>query len=175
MSNGTITFANNVGKFDLDVTTFQLATLFAWNQRPTDKISFENLLLATELPDPELRRTLWSLAAFPKIKKQIVLYEPEVQTPKDFKANTVFWINQDFSLIKNGKPQKRGRINLIGRLQLSTEKSQEEDNDSIVQLRILRVQVSVVEPPTAYFYLKFESISNFFSFLGSDNSNPENT
>jgi len=34
-------------------------------------------------------------------------------------------------------------MNLIGRLQLSTERSKEEDNDGIVQLRILRVQVSV--------------------------------
>jgi len=44
---------------------------------------------------------------------------------------------------KNGKLQKRGKMNLIGRLQLSTERSKEEDNDGIVQLRILRVQVSV--------------------------------
>lgn len=43
---------------------------------------------------------------------------------------------------KNGKLQKRGKINLIGRLQLSTERSKEEDNECIVQLRILRVQVS---------------------------------
>lgn len=42
---------------------------------------------------------------------------------------------------KNGKLQKRGKINLIGRLQLSTERSKEEDNECIVQLRILRVQV----------------------------------
>ena len=42
---------------------------------------------------------------------------------------------------KNGKPQKRGKINLVGRLQLSTERNKEEDNEGIVQLRILRVQV----------------------------------
>jgi hypothetical protein len=54
-----ITFANAVGRFDVDVTTFQMAVLFAWNQRPVDRISYENLRLATELPDPELRRTLW--------------------------------------------------------------------------------------------------------------------
>jgi len=35
-------------------------------------------------------------------------------------------------------------MNLIGRLQLSTERSKEEDNDGIVQLRILRVQVRVL-------------------------------
>lgn len=40
--------------------------------------------------------------------------------------------------------QKRGKINLIGRLQLSTERSREEDNQSIVQLRILRVQVTYI-------------------------------
>lgn len=50
---------NEIGRFDIDVTTFQMAVLFAWNQRPKDKISYENLRLATELPDPELRRTLW--------------------------------------------------------------------------------------------------------------------
>lgn len=50
MSNGTITFANNVGRFDLDVTTFQMAVLFAWNQRPAERVSYENLRLATELP-----------------------------------------------------------------------------------------------------------------------------
>ena len=48
-----------MGKFDLDVTTFQMAVLFAWNERPKEKISLENLRLATELPDAELRRTLW--------------------------------------------------------------------------------------------------------------------
>ena len=47
-----------------------------------------------------------------------------------------------FKCRKNGKMQKRGKINLVGRLQLSTERSKEEDNQSIVQLRILRVQVS---------------------------------
>ena len=54
-----ITFANDVGKFDLEVTTFQMAVLFAWNQRPKDHISYESLQLATELPDTELRKTLF--------------------------------------------------------------------------------------------------------------------
>lgn len=141
MSNGTVTFANQVGKFDLDVTTFQMAVLFAWNQRPFDKVSFENLRLATELPDPELRKTLWSLAAFPKLKRQVLLCIPEVKSPKEFEDSTLFLMNQEFALIKNSKPQKRGKINLIGRLQLSTERSKEEDNEGIVQLRILRTQV----------------------------------
>ncbi|KAK9498548.1 hypothetical protein O3M35_003156 [Rhynocoris fuscipes] len=145
MSNGTITFSNDVGRYDVDVTTFQMAVLFAWNQRPFDKISYENLRLATELPDPELRRTLWSLVAFPKLKRQVVLFSPEVQSPKDFDENTGFWINQEFALVKNGKLQKRGKINLVGRLQLSTERSKEEDNESIVQLRILRVQEAIIK------------------------------
>ena len=50
----------------------------------------------------------------------------------------------DFFLIrKQGKLQKRGKINLIGRLQLTTEKTREEDNEGIVQLRILRTQVMI--------------------------------
>ena len=38
-----ITFANKVGKFDLEVTTFQMAVMFVWNERPREKITFENL------------------------------------------------------------------------------------------------------------------------------------
>lgn len=45
---------------------------------------------------------------------------------------------------KAGKLQKRGKINLIGRLQLTTEKTKEEDNESIVALRILRTQVRLL-------------------------------
>ncbi|XP_041463342.1 cullin-5-like isoform X2 [Lytechinus variegatus] len=145
MSNGIITMKNEVGMFDLEVTTFQMAVLYAWNQRPLDKISLENLRLATELPDHELRRTLWSLVAFAKLKRQLVLMQPEAKSPKEFVDGTVFWVNQDFAVIKNGKPQKRGKINLIGRLQLSTERSTEEDKEGIVQLRILRTQEAIVK------------------------------
>ncbi|KAJ8315497.1 hypothetical protein KUTeg_007647 [Tegillarca granosa] len=145
MSNGIITFANDIGRFDVEVTTFQMAVLFAWNQRPKDKINYEGIRLATELPDTELRRTLWSLVAFPKIKRQLLLCSPEVKSPKDFDDSTNFMVNQEFALIKNGKVQKRGKINLVGRLQLSTEKSKEEDNEGIMQLRILRVQEAIVK------------------------------
>uniref|UniRef100_A0A8C2WJB3 Cullin-5 n=1 Tax=Cyclopterus lumpus TaxID=8103 RepID=A0A8C2WJB3_CYCLU len=145
MSNGIITFKNEVGQYDLEVTTFQLAVLFAWNQRPRERISFENLKLASELPDAELRRTLWSLVAFPKLKRQVLSYEPVVSSPKDFAEGTLFYVNQDFSLIKNSKVQKRGKINLIGRLQLTTERMREEENEGIVQLRILRTQEAIIQ------------------------------
>ena len=42
---------------------------------------------------------------------------------------------------KDSKVQKRSKVNLIGRLQLSTGKAKEEENDGIVALRILRIQV----------------------------------
>lgn len=93
-----------------------MAVLFAWNERQTDKISFENLRLATELPDAELRRTLWvtyyqfkfeiqylffpqSLVAFPKLKRQILLCEPEAKSPKDFSDVSLFWVNQEFAVM----------------------------------------------------------------------------
>ncbi|KAK7107916.1 cullin-5-like [Littorina saxatilis] len=145
MSNGIITFCNDMGRYDLEVTTFQMAVLFAWNQRPREKLSYESLRLATELPDAELRRTLLSLLFFPKIKRQVMVADAEVKGPKDIHDGTMFWVNQEFSLIKNGKVQKRGKLNLIGRLQLSTEKSKEEDNEGIMQLRILRVQEAIVK------------------------------
>ena len=47
--------------------------------------------------------------------------------------------------MKNGKLQKRGKLNLIGRLQLSTEKTREEDNEGIIQLRILRTQEAIIK------------------------------
>lgn len=145
MSNGIITFCNDMGRYDLEVTTFQMAVLFAWNQRPREKLSYDSLRLATELPDAELRRTLLSLLFFPKIKKQVLVADSDVKGPKDINENTMFWVNQEFALIKNGKVQKRGKLNLIGRLQLSTEKSKEEDNEGIMQLRILRVQEAIVK------------------------------
>ena len=69
MSNGTITMATSVGKYDLDVTTFQMAVLFCWENRRFEALTLENLRLATELPETELRKTLWSLVAFPKLKR----------------------------------------------------------------------------------------------------------
>lgn len=64
----------------------------------------------------------------------------------------VFWVLQFFFFLltfaqcnffrKNAKVQKRGKINLIGRLQLTTERMREEENEGIVQLRILRTQAS---------------------------------
>lgn len=39
----------------------------------------------------------------------------------------------------------RGKVSLIGRLQLSTEKWREEENDGILQLRVLRTQEAIVK------------------------------
>lgn len=50
---------NDLGRYDLEVTTFQMAVLYAWNSRRHDRISFESLRLATGLPENELRRTVW--------------------------------------------------------------------------------------------------------------------
>lgn len=58
-SNGVLMFTNDQGRFELEVTTFQMAVLFCWNDRPNDQITYENIRLATELPDVELRKTLW--------------------------------------------------------------------------------------------------------------------
>lgn len=63
-----------------------------------------------KLADPELRRTLWSLVAFPKLKRQLLLMDPVGLAPKDFTENTLFWINQDFAIIKNGRIQRRGKV-----------------------------------------------------------------
>lgn len=58
---------------------------------------------------------------------------------------------------KNAKVQKRGKINLIGRLQLTTERMREEENEGIVQLRILRTQVSVCQRNLTVLFLSLLS------------------
>ena len=75
--------------------------------------------------------------------------------PSEFTEETLFKINHDFGILKNSKLQKRGKMNLIGRLQLSTEKARKEENESIMQLRILRTQEAIIK------ILKMRKVSNF--------------
>ena len=42
---------------------------------------------------------LQSLIAFPKVKRQVLLCEPEAKQPKDFTDNTMFWVNQEFGIM----------------------------------------------------------------------------
>ena len=73
--------------------SLQMAVLFCWENRRHDKLTLENLRLATELPENELRRTLWGLVAFPKLKRQLLVYEPAVSKPTEFDNSTLFSIN----------------------------------------------------------------------------------
>ena len=90
-----------------------------------------------------------------------MVYEPNVSKPSEFTEETLFKINHDFGILKNGKLQKRGKMNLIGRLQLSTEKARKEENESIMQLRILRTQEAIIK------ILKMRKVKNliFVNFL----------
>ncbi|KAK6108277.1 Cullin-5 [Brugia pahangi] len=144
-SHGTVIFTNKMGKFDLDVTTLQLSVLYCWNDRPHEQLSFECLRTATQLSAPELVRTLYSLVAFPKMRHQVLCTDCSTLNSRDFNDSTLFWINQQFTVIKNGREQNRGRINLIGRLQLSMKTNVQEEHDDIIALRILRVQEAIVK------------------------------
>ena len=42
---------------------------------------------------------LQSLVAFPKMKRQVLLMDPEAQSGKDLTPKTVFWVNQEFALV----------------------------------------------------------------------------
>ncbi|CAB3396904.1 unnamed protein product [Caenorhabditis bovis] len=146
-SSGTMVFGTaSGGKFDLDITTFQMAVLYCFNDRAHEKISLETLRLATELPDAELNRTLMSLTAYPKMKSQVLLCDLQSPfTARDFTDSTRFYINHNFHVVKNGKVQSRGKVNLIGRLQLSLEANTEKEHESIVALREFRVQEAIVK------------------------------
>jgi cullin-5 len=45
MSNGTITLNNSNGQYDIDVTAFQMAILFCWENKRNDKLTLEHLRL----------------------------------------------------------------------------------------------------------------------------------
>lgn len=49
------------------------------------------------------------------------------------------------ALRRNNKQQYRGKLNLIGRLQLATEKNREEENQEIVFLRSERCKEAIVK------------------------------
>uniref|UniRef100_A0A914MJA6 Cullin protein neddylation domain-containing protein n=1 Tax=Meloidogyne incognita TaxID=6306 RepID=A0A914MJA6_MELIC len=111
-----------------------------------DRLTFDAIRLATELSETELIKTLLSLVAFPKTRHQLILCDsPQPILPKSFGKTTQFWINQQFCLIKNDKPQTRGKLNLIGRLQLNQEQGVEQEHEEILQLRKFRVQEAVVK------------------------------
>lgn len=57
--NLQITFTSDVGQYNIKVTALQMIVLFVWNPRPKDKISLEDLRLATGLSDSDLRSVLW--------------------------------------------------------------------------------------------------------------------
>ncbi|CAF0963826.1 unnamed protein product [Adineta ricciae] len=145
VSNGQLTFASKAGKYDLDVSTLQASVLFAWNHRPTNKLTFSELKLATNIPETELKKTLWSLVSFAKLKQQLICYEPHGQSHQDLSESSLFWINYDFTIIRAGKVQTRGHINMIQRLQLNTEKGREEENEEIMFLRGERTKEAIVQ------------------------------
>ncbi|TKR86667.1 hypothetical protein L596_011212 [Steinernema carpocapsae] len=145
LSHATIKFETVCGMYELDVTTFQMTVLFCWNDRPDDKISLASLKLATEIPEVELNKTILSLVAFPKSKNQVLLCDCESLNPKDFTESTIFWINTEFAIVKGGKPQARGRANLVGRLPLNVEQMNRKEHDEIIALRELRTQEAIVK------------------------------
>jgi len=129
----------------LDVSTLQASILFAWNHRPTTKLTFNELELATNIPKIELKKTLWSLISFNKLKQQLISYEPHVESYQNLHDSSLFWINYDFTLIRAGKTQTRGHINMIQRLQLNTDKGREEENEEIMFLRGERTKEAIVQ------------------------------
>ncbi|XP_065178681.1 cullin-5-like [Sycon ciliatum] len=145
LSSGIITMTTDVGSYDLEVTTFQMAVLFAWNQRPQESLSLADLALATELGDVELRRTVWSLSHMPKLKRQLLLVEPSAKNPREFTPETSLRINHQFAVIRNNEVQRRGKVSYVGKLQLVTERVRDEVGEGIIALRILRLQEAIVK------------------------------
>jgi cullin-5 len=145
MSSATIVINNTNGKYDLDVSALQLSVLNAFNDRPTAKLTYDDLKTATELVDIDLNRTLMSLVAFPKLKQQLLLTDCHPIIPKSFTDSTMFWINQSFGITKNDKIQSRGRLNLIGRLNIVTDAAVDQEGDEVIRLRQFRLQEAIIK------------------------------
>ncbi|KAI6213785.1 hypothetical protein M3Y94_00192600 [Aphelenchoides besseyi] len=146
-SSGIVTFVSNRGKYDLELSAFQMAILFCYNDLPQfEKRSLESLRVATELPDADLIRTLLSLVINPKTKIQVMLTDCNPINPKQFNEQTKFWINHDFAIIKNGdKAQSRGKLTLINRIIMNQESIEDEAHNEIMRLREFRIQEGVVK------------------------------
>uniref|UniRef100_A0A915KR75 Cullin family profile domain-containing protein n=1 Tax=Romanomermis culicivorax TaxID=13658 RepID=A0A915KR75_ROMCU len=127
-SHGVLVFLNNRGKFEIELTTFQMAVLMCWQDFDRKKISYESLRLLTDLAISSPRSSL---------------------SGGDFTDSTEFWPNDEFTLIKNNKSQSRGRLNLVGRLQMISsgdqQKMVEQEHEDIVQLRKFRIQEGIVK------------------------------
>ncbi|TGZ63379.1 hypothetical protein CRM22_006954 [Opisthorchis felineus] len=145
LSHGLLTFTSDRGRFDLELTAYQIVLLYAWNRRFDEKVTLDSLLTATGLQDNELRRTLWTLCEHPRMEQQVILYSPKAKSEKEFTESTQFWLNLNFANTRSGKSQARRRINLIGKLQLTQEILNEEENMAIVELRQLRAQEAIIK------------------------------
>ncbi|RTG84829.1 cullin 5 [Schistosoma bovis] len=134
----TSCISNNTPSLNLDIITIKILSGGAWLLRPQPQSSIS---LPAELEDflPQ------SLCEHPKLEQQIICYSPKVSSEKQFTAKTEFWLNLKFTNTKMGKVQNRRRINLIGRLQLTHEITNEEESMAIVELRQLRAQEGIIK------------------------------
>ena len=84
------------------MTSIQIAVLSSWNRRPNAKLTIDDLLLSTMLPEIELRKSLFSLAQNPKLKIQLILtdLETKIKDANVFTKETQFRVNRGFALIK---------------------------------------------------------------------------
>lgn len=145
LSHGSMIFKSKLGKYELEVTSLQIAILSSWNRRPNSELLIKDLLLSTKLPEAELRKSLVSLTQNPKLKVQLLLTESGIKAKdgKEFKANTKFRVNRSFSLIKGGKVAPRGKVSLIGRLPLVADRASKKELDDIALIRSLRTQEAI--------------------------------
>uniref|UniRef100_A0A0X3P9L1 Cullin-5 n=2 Tax=Schistocephalus solidus TaxID=70667 RepID=A0A0X3P9L1_SCHSO len=145
LSNGVVAyFVDSDNHVELEMTTLQIAVLFAWRHRMEQRLRLDSLLTATGLSDSELRRVLVTLTEHPKMDRQLILYAPKVASEKEYTNDTEFWINPAFGVNRPGRGLNRRRVNMIGRLQL-TQIGCEEESLAIVQLRQLRVQEAIIK------------------------------
>lgn len=122
LSNGVITYTSNKGKYDLHVNALQYTILETLDTNNNGNgITYAQLEAICQIDSTELKRSLWSLVSNPKLQNQLVLCHPNAvdEVNKLHLDENKYYVNRDFMLTKNGLPVAKGRVNVIGRLQIS--------------------------------------------------------
>lgn len=131
-------------KYELNVSTFGMIVLTLFNDIGDEALSFQEIQAKTNIPTPDLLRTLTSLSIAPKAR--VLLKEPQ---SKKIDLKDTFRFNAAF--VSKTVRIKAPIVNAISRVEGDEERKQTEEKNSqsrshIVDAAIVRIMKSVPTP-----------------------------
>lgn len=116
--------------YTLQASTYQMGVLLHFNTE--EKISFEDLLVYTNLTEPVLKTTLISL-----IKAKILLSDDGEEDPSDLAKSTKFTVNLEFK-------SKRAKVNINMPIPQQIKEDSESTHKVVEEDRKLQIQAAIV-------------------------------